>query len=148
MAKNIFIEGIQGSGKTTLLRKLSGMHPEYHVYYEGDISPVEMAWCSYMGKDDCARILTEYAYVKDEILKYTKQEGDYHITAYTRVLAEKREFYERMEAFEIYNGRVSFERFRKLIMERYRKFTERFLKGGIYSRGKLSMRCRGPLVKY
>lgn len=76
MAKNIFIEGIQGSGKTTLLRKLSGMHPEYHVYYEGDISPVEMAWCSYMGKDDFARILTEYAYVKDEILKYTKQEGD------------------------------------------------------------------------
>lgn len=130
MAKNIFIEGIQGSGKTTLLRKLSGKHPEYQVYYEGDVSPVELAWCSYMGKDDFDRILTEYAYVKDEILKYTKEEEDRYITAYTRVLAEKREFYERMEAFEIYNGRLPFDRFRKLIMKRYRKFAECFLKGG------------------
>ena len=129
MAKNIFIEGIQGSGKTTLLRKMSGLHPEYNVYYEGDISPVELAWCSYMGKDDFERILTEYAYVKDEILKYTQTEGHRYITAYTRVLAEKREFYEQMESFEIYNGRVPYTRFHDIIMERYRKFAERFVNG-------------------
>ena len=129
MAKNIFIEGIQGSGKSTLLRRLSELHPEYAVYYEGDISPVELAWCSYMTKEEFDKILTEYAYVTDEILKYTKQEGDCYITAYNRVLAEKREFYEQMEAFEIYNGRISFERFHGLIMERYRKFAERFAKG-------------------
>ena len=129
MAKNIFVEGIQGSGKTTLLRNLSKKHPEYHVYYEGDLSPVELAWCSYMGKKEFEKILAEYTYVKEEILKYTKQEGECMITAYTRVLAEKREFYERMEAFEIYNGRVPFERFHELIMERYRRFAERFAKG-------------------
>ena len=129
MAKNIFIEGIQGSGKTTLLRKMSGLHPEYNVYYEGDISPVELAWCSYMEKDDFERMLMEYAYVKDEILKYTQTEGHRYITAYTRVLAEKREFYERMESFEIYNGRVQFAQFRDIIMMRYRKFAERFVKG-------------------
>lgn len=129
MAQNIFIEGIQGSGKTTLLRTLSKLHPEYNVYYEGDISPVELAWCSHMKKEDFDKMLTEYAYVKDEILRYTKTEGEYYITAYTRVLAEKREFYERMESFEIYNGRVTFERFYELIMGRYRKFAERFAKG-------------------
>jgi len=123
MKRNIFIEGLQGSGKTTLLRTLSKLYPEYKVYYEGDISPVELAWCSYMKKEELDKILAEYAYVKEEILKYTKTEGDYVITAYTRVLAEKREFYERMEAFEIYNGRVPFERFHEVIMERYRRFT-------------------------
>ena len=34
-----------------------------------------------------------------------------------------------MEAFEIYNGRVSFVQFHDIIMERYRKFAERFAKG-------------------
>lgn len=129
MAKNIFIEGIQGSGKTTLLRKLSRVHPEYNVYYEGDISPIELAWCSYMEKGDFENILAEYAYVKEEVLKLTKREGDRYITAYTRVLAEKREFYERMESFEIYNGRVTHEQFRNIIMQRYRKFLECFEKG-------------------
>ena len=129
MAKNIFIEGLQGSGKTTLLRKLSKVHPEYKAYYEGDISPVELAWCSYMGKDDFDKILKEYAYVKDEILKYTKTEGDRYITAYTRVLAEKREFYEQMESFEIYNGRVPYPQFHDIIMERYRSFVKRFVNG-------------------
>ena len=43
--KNIFIEGIQGTGKTTLLRLLGQQLPDYHVYWEGDYCPVELAWC-------------------------------------------------------------------------------------------------------
>ena len=50
MKNHIFIEGLQGSGKSTLLRNLSQKYPEYKAYYEGDISPVELAWCSYMTK--------------------------------------------------------------------------------------------------
>ncbi len=50
MKNHIFIEGLQGSGKSTLLRSLSQKFPEYKAYYEGDISPVELAWCSYMTK--------------------------------------------------------------------------------------------------
>ena len=50
MKNHIFIEGLQGSGKSTLLRNLSRKYPEYKAYYEGDISPAELAWCSYMTK--------------------------------------------------------------------------------------------------
>lgn len=48
---NIFIEGIPGSGKSTLLDTLSRHFTDYRVYREGDISPVELAWCAYMSED-------------------------------------------------------------------------------------------------
>ena len=124
MNKNIFIEGLQGSGKTTLLRNLSQKYSEYQAYYEGDISPVELAWCSYMTKEEFEKVLAEYPHLTQEIRQNTKQEGEYYITSYTRILAECREFYERMEQHEIYNGRVSFERFHDIIMERYRRFVQ------------------------
>lgn len=50
MEHNIFVEGLQGTGKTTLLDRLSKAFPKYHVYKEGDVSPVELAWCSYATK--------------------------------------------------------------------------------------------------
>ena len=41
--QNIFIEGIQGAGKSTLVNRLAQRLPEYSVYREGDLSPVELA---------------------------------------------------------------------------------------------------------
>ena len=104
MKNHIFIEGLQGSGKTTLLRNLSQKFPEYKAYYEGDISPVELAWCSYMTKEQYEEALRKYAHVEQEMKQFTKQEGDRYIVAYTRILADMREFYEWMESFEIYNS--------------------------------------------
>lgn len=40
--RTIFIEGIPGSGKTTLLNSLADRLPDYTVFCEGDISPVEL----------------------------------------------------------------------------------------------------------
>ena len=120
MKNHIFIEGLQGSGKSTLLRNLSQKFPEYKAYYEGDISPVELAWCSYMTKEQYEEALRKYAHVEQEMKQFTKQEGDRYIVAYTRILADMREFYEWMESFEIYNGRVPFEEFHDIIMNRYR----------------------------
>ena len=120
MKNHIFIEGLPGSGKSTLLRNLSQKFPEYKAYYEGDISPAELAWCSYMTKEQYEKALRKYPHVEQEIKQYTKQEGDRYIVAYTRILADMREFYEWMESFEIYNGRVPFEQFREVIMKRYR----------------------------
>ncbi len=119
MNNHIFIEGLQGSGKTTLLRTLSQKYPEYKAYYEGDISPVELAWCSYMTKSQYEEALQKYPHVEQEIRQFTKQEGERYIVAYTRILAEQREFYEWMEQFEIYNARVSFTTFHDSIMKRY-----------------------------
>ena len=120
MKNHIFIEGLQGSGKSTLLRTLSQKFPEYTAYYEGDISPAELAWCSYMTKEQYEEALQKFPHVEQEIKQFTKQEGDRYIVAYTRILADMREFYEWMEAFEIYNGRVPFEQFHDIIMNRYR----------------------------
>ena len=120
MKNHIFIEGLQGSGKSTLLRILSQKFPEYTAYYEGDISPAELAWCSYMTKEQYEEALQKFPHVEQEIKQWTKQEGDRYIVAYTRILADMREFYEWMEAFAIYNGRVPFEPFHDIIMNRYR----------------------------
>ena len=120
MKNQIFIEGMQGSGKSTLLRNLSQKYPEYKAYYEGDISPAELAWCSYMTKEQYEEALKKYPHVEQEMKQFTKREGDCYIVAYTRILADMREFYEWMESFEIYNGRVPFERFHNIIMNRYR----------------------------
>lgn len=120
MRKNIFIEGMQGSGKSTLLTNLSKALPEYHAYREGDISPAELAWCSYMTKEEFEQALAKFPDLKEEIQKKTVTEGQtFYITAYTQILAERRDFYEYMERYEIYNGRVSFSSFHDTIMNRY-----------------------------
>lgn len=124
MLKNLFIEGIQGSGKSTLSRELARRLLEFHVYHEGDISPVELAWCSYMKKEVWEGMLQKYPTLADEIKAKTQIEREYYITAYTRIMAESRAFYEDMEAYEIYNGRVEFDFFHDVIMRRYAAFSE------------------------
>lgn len=125
MNKNIFIEGIPGSGKSTLLIKLSKALSEYNVYHEGDISPVELAWCSYMTEKKLQEAIAKFPDLESEILAKTKKEGDYYITAYTQIMAERREFYEYMESYEIYNGRVDFDTFHEIVMRRYRALSTR-----------------------
>lgn len=142
--KNIFIEGLQGAGKSTLLEKLSKKFPDYQVYREGDLSPVELAWCSYMTPKEYEKALAEFPDLKQEIQFHTlredsssavedstekrtpkseeKQKEGAFITAYTLILAEDRKFYEYMEQYEIYNGRIPFEKFCNIIYERYRRF--------------------------
>ncbi|MBQ7955438.1 MAG: hypothetical protein IJ282_06770 [Lachnospiraceae bacterium] len=120
---NIFIEGLQGSGKTTLLTKIVKKCPDYKAYREGDLSPVELAWCSYMSEEEFQKALERFPAWEEEIRKRTMQEGEAYITAYTLILAEDRAFYEYMESHEIYNGRVDFERFRHVIMQRYADFS-------------------------
>ena len=73
-----------------------------------------------MTKAQYVEALKKYPHVEQEMKQFTKREGDRYIVAYTRILADMREFYEWMESFEIYNGRVPFERFHNIIMNRYR----------------------------
>ena len=120
--KNIFIEGIQGTGKTTLLRLLGQQLPDYHVYWEGDYCPVELAWCTYMTKAEYQQALADFPDLIDEIKKRTTVEGDRYIIEYTRILAERRDFYEYMERLEIYNGRRPLEEFKQILLTRYTKF--------------------------
>ena len=80
--KNIFIEGIQGTGKTTLLRLLGQQLPDYHVYWEGDYSPVELAWCTYMTEPEYEQALVAFPDLMEEIKKRTTKEGEHFIVEY------------------------------------------------------------------
>ena len=117
--KNIFIEGLQGTGKSTLTNRLSKELPQYHVYREGDTSPVELAWCSYMTKEQYEETLAKYPQFVSDIESRTIFEENMRITAYTQILTDLPEFYQYMEGYEIYNGRVDYESFRKIIIKRY-----------------------------
>ena len=120
--KNIFIEGIQGTGKTTLLRLLGQQLPDYHVYWEGDYSPVELAWCTYMTEAEYEQALEKFPALAEEIKKWTTEEAGRFIVQYTRVMAEHRDFYEYMEQYEIYNGRRPLQEFKAILLKRYQAF--------------------------
>lgn len=120
--KNIFIEGIQGTGKTTLLRLLGQQLPDYHVYWEGDYSPVELAWCTYMTENEYEQALAKFPDLVEEIKKWTTREDGHFIVQYTRIMAERREFYEYMEQYEIYNARRPLKEFKEILLKRYAAF--------------------------
>lgn len=120
--ENIFIEGIQGSGKTTIMKSLCDKLDGYQLYWEGDISPVELAWCSYMTREEYQQALAMFPDLASEIKAYTLKEETHVIIAYTRILADRREFYQHMERYELYNGRRTFKGFKDIILNRLGKF--------------------------
>lgn len=122
--KNIFIEGVQGAGKSTLLVLLHKQMPQYKVYYEGDISPVELAWCSYMTEEQYQDACLEYSGICDEIQKHTVTEEGRKITDYTHILADIQGFHKYMEKYEIYNGNIPYKDFRNIIFRRYKNFNK------------------------
>lgn len=121
---NIFVEGIQGAGKSTLLNQLQKNIPEYKVYREGDISPVELAWCSYMTSEQYEEVCIQYRDICADLESHTVTENDRKITAYTGILTDIPGFHKFMEQFEIYNGNMDFKQFKEIILKRYKKFNE------------------------
>lgn len=121
---NIFVEGIQGAGKSTLLNQLQKNIPEYKVYREGDISPVELAWCSYMTSEQYEEVCIQYRDICADLESHTVTEEDRKITAYTGILTDIPGFHKFMEQFEIYNGNMDFKQFKEIILKRYKKFNE------------------------
>ena len=65
--KNIFVEGIQGMGKSTLVNKLAYTIPGLKVCGEGDYSPVDLAWCTWMSKEQYEKVFSSQT---------TKDKGD------------------------------------------------------------------------
>lgn len=121
---NYFVEGLQGSGKSTLAGKLSELHPECTAIQEGDYSPVELAWCAYLNEKQYEEILAQYSNLRSEIMKQTFSEGDKRIVCYTKIRTDNYAFYRHMESYEIYNGRVSHEKFKEIILSRFRAWRE------------------------
>jgi hypothetical protein len=119
---NYFVEGLQGSGKSTLVQKLSDKTTGYTVVREGDYSPVELAWCAYVDKSLYESILEKYNDLADEIRSRSYAEDGKMIICYTKVASEDRCFYEDLEQYEIYNGRLEMDEFRDIVLGRYKKW--------------------------
>ena len=122
--KNIFVEGIQGAGKSTLVNGICGAVPEIKVCREGDYSPVELAWCARMSKEEYEEILEKYPSLREDILDHTVWEKGHPIVMYTRIRTEQTEFYQELEGFEIYNGRKSLSEIKEIVFGRYEGFRE------------------------
>ena len=118
---NVFVEGIPGSGKSTLLGKLQKSLPEYTFYYEGDFSPIELAWCSYMTSEQYNKVINDWPQQEANIRENSKKEGNHYIVSYTRIHIDNHEFYSYMEQNEIYGGRRTVQDFSKIVMERFHK---------------------------
>ena len=119
---NFFVEGLQGSGKSTMVRKLFEFNPDYSAIREGEYSPVELSWCAYVNNDQYEEILKKHPGLRSEIEGKTYSEGNRKIICYTKIATDNRAFYQDLERYEIYNNRVSFDDFRSIVLERYRKW--------------------------
>ncbi|MBO4473858.1 MAG: hypothetical protein J5750_02975 [Clostridiales bacterium] len=119
---NYFVEGLQGSGKSTLVGKLSEKNPEYTAIREGEYSPVELAWCAYLTKEEYAEVLEKYPELREQIVEKTYEEDERVIVCYTKVRTEDHGFYQDLEQHEIYNNRVSYDEFKRIILTRFRNW--------------------------
>ncbi len=122
--KNVFIEGIQGMGKSTLINGIYEKVPEFHICREGDYSPIDLAWCTWMSQDDYDTVLKKYTPIQDEIKKNTIQEKGHFIVAYTKIITDIPNFHKDMETYEVYNGRKTFNDFKEIVFSRYQSFSE------------------------
>lgn len=120
--KNIFIEGIQGTGKSTLVNGLSNAFPECNVCREGDYSPIDLAWCTWMTKDDYYAVLNRYAPIRDKIIKNTVHEKEHFVVSYTKIITDIPNFHKDLEKYEVYNGRRKLQDLKELIFARYKEF--------------------------
>ena len=119
---NYFIEGLQGSGKSTLVEKLSKRYQGCTVFREGDYSPVELAWCARVTKERYAEILDKYDSIRGLIEEKSYAEDDYIVICYTQVITDVPGFHKDLEQYEIYNGRLSFDEFKGIVLNRYKNW--------------------------
>ena len=121
---NLWIEGLQGSGKSTLLQEIVNLYPLLKVCREGDYSPVELAWCTWLDAEQYNMVLSRYETISEEIKQHTVREVDHFIVMYTQILTDIPGFHRDLEQYEIYNGRKSFAEIKEIVTSRYRTFRD------------------------
>ena len=126
MTKLILIEGIPGSGKTSFAKKTAEWYKDrgmtVNLFIEGQKHPADLGWNACVPIGLYHQILDKYAPLREEIEAQTVFEDETAIVAYTQVKTNNRNFYNELEAFEVYDGRAPDEVFYKLHYERWRKF--------------------------
>lgn len=110
-------------GKSTLLQAIAERQSGLHVCREGDYSPVDLSWCTWMTEDAYQAALERYSSLRREIEAHTFREEDRYIVTYTTILTDIPGFHKDMEQYEIYNGRKSPEELEQIVRTRYARFT-------------------------
>jgi DNA polymerase III delta prime subunit len=128
MTKVLLFEGIPGSGKTTLAKKtkeyLEKKGYDVTIFHEGDIHPIDLAWCSYMDKDTFSECVDQFPHLQEDILKHTDIKDNQYITAYTKVKIRDRKdvaFYQLFSRHEIYKF-DNLDTFKNIHRKLYRYF--------------------------
>ena len=116
---NYFIEGLQGSGKSTFVEKIAGRYPEYTAIHEGDYSPIELAWCAYVSREEYCKILDKYKDIRSFIEEKSHAEKDRMVICYTQIITDIPGFHKDLEQYEIYNNRVSYDEFKRIVLSRF-----------------------------
>ena len=111
-------------GKSTLINSIFNANPEFRICREGDYSPIDLAWCAWLSKEEYEMVLERYGSIRDEIMKNTVQEQDHFIVSYTKIITDIPNFHKELEKYEIYNGRKTLPELKELIFTRYRNFAE------------------------
>lgn len=111
-------------GKSTLVNSLFSAIPELHVCREGDYSPVDLAWCTWMSKEEYEAVLKRYEPIRDEIIKNTVQDQNHFVVSYTKIITDIPNFHKELEEYEVYNGRKSLQELKEIVFTRYRNFSE------------------------
>lgn len=137
MGKIIFIEGNPGSGKTTFSRRLKDVLQEagYTVnqYQEGDLHPIDLAWCAILSKNQYEDILFRYPELKCDIKQHTKHVHNRYIFAYTKVdhTVASKAFYTDMATYEIFREK-SINTFFNMHLKLWQTFSEELNPDVIY----------------
>ena len=137
MAKAYFIEGIPGSGKTTNAKRLYDFLVEQgksvELYNEGDLHPIDLAWCSITDKDTFTELTEKHSVYRDQILNHSKFIEDIVITAYTKVKVYDKDasFFDDFSPYEIYRTR-DFQYFKDTHLTLWEEFNEKHNKDKIY----------------
>ena len=137
MSKAYFIEGIPGSGKTTyaqrLFEHLKSSGKSVVLYSEGDLHPIDLAWCSIMKSEDFTSLTEKYSKYRDQILAHSKFNEDTVITAYTKVRVEDSDasFFDDFSPYEIYRTK-DFNHFKDTHITLWETFNTDHKKDTIY----------------
>lgn len=124
----IIIEGIPGSGKSTSAKKVETYLVEKGIkaklYNEGSAHPVDMAWNAYLTMKEYRDLLEQYPEYKQVIQEHTQIENEYVTIAYTQLgfYPNENELMNKLEAHEVYDGRVDLATFEKLYLKRWGDF--------------------------
>lgn len=133
----IWIEGLPGSGKTTFAKRLGAYYETRGIdvvqYNEGDLNPIDLAWCSYLDQNGFDQILKQYPDFYDEIMKHTIKEDGHYITAYTKIKKDQvnQAFFDEMSKHEVYRWE-SRKAFLEVHQKRWHHFNQNFDPNKLY----------------